>query len=334
MRWAEPAWLALLILVPLPWLWERSRPRLAWPTLAPFAGSPRGWAARLAWVPTFFLSMTIAGMAVAMARPQTVGGRVRVAAKGVAIVVALDRSSSMKAADFADGPTKLTRLDAAKRTLSRFIAGRPDDVIGIVAFANFPDPTAPPTLDHASVLRAIAALATEEGGGDGTNMGDALAYSLDALRKVSATSRVLILLSDGHNDPNRSTVKAPLDPRAGARLAHELGVTLHTIAVGGEGGVIHTPDPATGLPVAAEVGGPDVALLADLARLGGGRAFRTTDAKSLDAVFAEIDAMEKTTLTDTILTRWHERFAPWAVAALSCLAFQRFLRGGRFARLP
>ena len=98
--------------------------------------------------------------------------------------------------------------------------------------------------------------------------------------------------------------------------------------------MVHAKDPATGLPIAAEVGGPDLALLADLAKLGGGRAFRATDAKSLDAVFAAIDAMEKTTMTDTILTRWHERFAPWAVAALVCLAFQRFLRGGRFARLP
>lgn len=334
MRWAEPAWLALLILMPLPWLWERSRPRLAWPTLAPFAGAPRGWASRLAWVPTLLLSLTIAGMAVALARPQSVGGRVRVAAKGVAVVVALDRSSSMKAPDFPEGDRKLTRLDAAKRTLAKFISGRPDDLIGVVSFANFPDPTCPPTLDHEFALRAVAALSTAGGDDDGTNMGDAIAWSLDALRNTPATSRVLVLLSDGHNDPNRAGVKAPLDPRDGARIAHGLGVTLHTIAVGGAGGVIHETDPATDLPVAAEVGGPDLALLAELARLGGGRAFRATDAKSLDAVFAAIDAMEKTTMTDTILTRWHERFAPWAIAALVCLSFQRFLRGGRLARLP
>ncbi len=95
-------------------------------------------------------------MAVAMARPQTVGGRTRVAAKGVAVVVAIDRSSSMKAPDFPDGDRKQTRLDAAKRTLARFISGRPDDSIGVVAFANYPDPTCPPTLDHAFALRAVA----------------------------------------------------------------------------------------------------------------------------------------------------------------------------------
>ena len=162
-------------------------------------------------------------------------------------------------------------------------------------------------------------------------MGDAIAYALDDLRKVSATSRVLVLLSDGHNDPN---VPHPLDPREGARLARDRGVTLHTIAVGGAGGVVHQKDATTGLPIAAEVGGPDFALLADLAKLGGGRAFRAADAKSLDAVFAAIDLMEKTTMTDTILTRWREEFAPWAVAALACLALQRLLRGGRLARLP
>ncbi len=331
MRWAEPVWLSLLILAPLPWLWERSRPRLAWPSLAPFAGSPRGWAARLAWLPTLLLSLTIAGMAVAMARPQTVGGRSRIAAKGVAVVVAIDRSSSMKARDFADGDQQLTRLDAAKRTLARFITGRPDDAIGVVAFANYPDPTCPPTLDHNFALRAVASLSPAAGPDDGTNMGDAVAWALDDLRKVPATSRVLILLSDGRNDPN---VPHPLEPKAAARLARELGVTVHTIAVGAQGGVIHEKDPVSGLPIAAEVGGPDLALLSDLAKLGGGKPFRATDAKSLDAVFAEIDAMEKTTMTDTILTRWHERFAPWAVAALVCLAMQRLLRGGRLARAP
>jgi Ca-activated chloride channel family protein len=237
----------------------------------------------------------------------------------------------MKAPDFPDGDRKQTRLDAAKRTLARFISGRPDDAIGVVAFANYPDPTSLLTLDHASTLRAVAALSPAVGPDDGTNMGDAIGWALDDLRKAQATSRVLILLTDGHNDPN---VPNPLDPRTAARLARELGVTLHTIAVGGEGGVIHEKDPASGLPIAAEVGGPDLALLSDLAKLGGGKAFRATDAKSLNAVFAAIDAMEKTTMTDTILTRWHERFAPWAVAALACLAVQRLLRGGRLARLP
>jgi Ca-activated chloride channel family protein len=331
MRWAEPAWLALAVLIVLPWLWERARPRLAWPSLVPFAGAGPGWAARSSWLPTLLLSMAIAAMAVALARPQTVGGRTRIAARGVAVVVAIDRSSSMKAADFPDGDKKLTRLDAAKRTLTRFIDARPDDLVGVVAFANYPDLTCPPTLDHEFARSAVNALSPAVGSDDGTNLGDALAVSLDALRKAPASSRVLILLSDGRNDPN---VPNPLDPMAAARLCRGLGVTLHTIAVGGAGGIVRETDPASGLPIPAEVGGPDFAMLESLARLGGGNAFRATDAKSLDAVFAAIDELEKSPVTGTILTRYNERFAPWAVAALICLSLARSFRNGRLSRLP
>jgi Ca-activated chloride channel homolog len=331
MRWAEPGWLALALLIVLPWLWERARPRLAWPSLMPFAGAGPGWAARISWLPTLLLSIAIASMAVALARPQTVGGRTRIAARGVAVVVAIDRSSSMKAADFPDGDKKLTRLDAAKRTLTRFIDARPDDLIGVVAFANYPDLTCPPTLDHEFARNAVSAISPAVGSDDGTNLGDAIAVSLDALRKAPATGRVLILLSDGRNDPN---VPNPLDPMAGARLCRGLGVTLHTIAVGGAGGIVRETDPASGLPVPSEVGGPDFALLESLARLGGGKAFRATDAKSLDAVFVAIDEIEKSPVTGTILTRYNERFAPWAVAALICLSLARSFRNGRLARLP
>ena len=71
-----------------------------------------------------------------------------------------------------------------------------------------------------------------------------------------------------------------------------------------------------------------------LTRIGGGRAFRATDAGGLDAVFAAIDALEKSPVSGTVLIRYRERFAPWAVAALACLAFQRLMRDGRLARLP
>lgn len=331
MRWAEAGWLALAILMVLPWFWERSRPRLAWPSLAPFAGAGPGWAARIAWVPTFLLSLSIGGMAVALARPQTVGGRTRIAARGVAVVIAIDRSSSMKAPDFPDGTKKLTRLEAAKRTLNRFVAARPDDLIGVVAFANYPDLTCAPTLDHEFVRNSVNSLSPAVGSDDGTNLGDALAVSLQALRKAPATSRVLILLSDGRNDPN---VENPLDPMAGARLCRELDVRLHTIAVGDAGGLVREKDPATGLPIPAEVGGPDFALLEALARVGGGKAFRATDAKSLEAVFAAIDELEKSPFTGTILTRYREEFAPWVVAALVCLVLGRSFRNGRLSRLP
>src|SRR4051812_11832584 len=97
MKLAEPGWLMLLALAPLPWLWERARPRIAWPSLDGFGrGRPSGLRA-LRHLPPLLRGLAIACLAVALARPQAVGGRMRIAGQGVAIVVALDHSSSMNA---------------------------------------------------------------------------------------------------------------------------------------------------------------------------------------------------------------------------------------------
>ena len=90
-RLAEPAWLLLLVLVPLPWLWVRPRPRLAWPTLSGFRARPRAAAGMIRHVPVVLRSLAVECLAVALARPQTVGGQTRIEGRGVAIVVALDQ---------------------------------------------------------------------------------------------------------------------------------------------------------------------------------------------------------------------------------------------------
>ena len=100
MHLAEPGWLILLLLVPLPWWYQRVRPRIAWPSLDGFGGKGRAGLHRLAFVPVLLRGLAIAALAVALARPQSVGGRTRIAGRGVAIIVALDHSSSMNTVDF------------------------------------------------------------------------------------------------------------------------------------------------------------------------------------------------------------------------------------------
>lgn len=332
MRFAEPAWLILLLLAPLPWFWERARPRMTWPSLASFASAPR---ARAGWprlVSPLLRFLALAFLAIALARPQTVGGQVRNAARGVAIVAALDQSTSMTVADFPSPTgTNLTRLEAAKKTFEQFVLRRPDDLIGLVAFANYPDHTCPPTLDHQFLLNSVRSLRSAKVGDDGTNLGDALVWSLDALRRVSPKKKVLILLTDGQNQP---AVPKPADPEKAAVLARRFGITLHTIAIGKGGGIVRERDPTTGLEIPAEVKGPDFALLRRLAEIGEGRAFEATDARSLDEVFHAIDALEKSPVQATFQTRYREWYAPWVAAALAMLVLDRLLSGGPLRRLP
>jgi Ca-activated chloride channel family protein len=272
-------------------------------------------------------------MAVALARPQTVGGVIRIAGQGVAIVVALDHSSSMNTRDFpADRDTRrISRLEAAKNTFTRFVEGRPDDVIGLFVFANYADPACPPTLDHRALVEAVAALGPARPGDDGTNIGDAIAQALDALQATTPSKRVLVLLTDGNNEP---AVPNPLDPEQAAILARDLGVTLHTIAVGRAGGIVRGTDPATDAPVMAEVEGPNIPLLERLAAITGGRSFVATDADAMEGVFRTIDELEKSPVQGEIRTRYDEKFAPWAALAAALLAIDRLLVGGWLRRLP
>jgi Ca-activated chloride channel homolog len=333
MRFAQPGWFWLLILMPLPWLLERARPRISWPNLGAFLPRHRiGWF-WLRALPAIVRGLAIGCLAVALARPQTVGGVTRIAGQGVAIVVALDNSSSMNAVDFPtdQGTRVISRLEAAKTTFIRFVEGRTDDLIGLVVFANYPELACPPKLDHAFLLEATAAVHSARPGDDGTNIGDAIAWGVDALLVAPPKKKVLVLLTDGNNEP---AVPDPLDPEQGAILARDLGLTLHTIAIGRVGGPLRGMDPGVKLPVPTDVAGPNLPLLERLAQLTGGRSFVATDADALNKVFQTIDALEKSPVRGQILTRYDEHYAPWATAALSLLILDRLLSMGRLRRLP
>ena len=127
MRLAEPFWLILLALISLPWLLTRLRPRVAWPTLDEFQ---KVAAARRSSERRFRSScggLRSASWRSLPSRPQTVGGRTRIAGEGVAIIVALDQSSSMSTIDFPDGSGQpgIERLAAAKALWPRSSQGDP-----------------------------------------------------------------------------------------------------------------------------------------------------------------------------------------------------------------
>lgn len=330
---AEPAALAAFVLLPLPWLAARRRRRLAWPTLEGFRDAPTGRAGVIRHLPDLLLALGIASLAIALARPRAVGGQTRVVGRGVAIVVAIDRSASMTTDDFTmpGGETPSSRLDAAKATLARFIAGRPDDLIGVIAFANVPQRVAPPTLDHGFVLDAVRAIRPARGGEGGTNLGHALAQGLGDLQGLPESKRVLILLTDGRDAPAVSDTVAPIAPEEAASLAKRLRITLHTIAVGGPDAAAKLGDPKVA-PV--DDPGPDFERLKSIAELGGGQAFTASSAQGLDEVFKAIDTLEKSPMVGTIRTRYREGYPLFVAAALACFLGERLLREGLLRIMP
>jgi Ca-activated chloride channel family protein len=251
----------------------------------------------------------------------------------VSIVVVIDNSSSMNAVDFPTdhGTRRIARLQAAKATFSRFVEGRSDDLIGLVVFANYQDLICPPDLDHAWLLEQVAGVRSAKPGEDGTNIGDAIAWGLAALRESAPKKKVLILLTDGNNEPG---VPNPLDPAEAAMMARDFGVTVHTIAIGRLDGIPSGVAPDAPVPATADGSGPNFALLDRLADLTGGRSFSATNTDALDKVFEQIDALEKSPVRGQILTRYEEHFGLCAGFALALLVLDRMLSMGRLRRLP
>jgi Ca-activated chloride channel family protein len=317
----HPWALALLLLVPPYLLWMR-RTR---PAAIPLPGAaslvhPGDRAARW-WARLPELARVLAWvlLAVALARPRTGASVTESRAEGIAIVVAMDVSSSMLAEDFRPA----NRLEVAKRTTARFVAGRRADRIGLVTFAGEALTQVPTTTDYPLLIGALQAL--EPGAlRDGTAIGMGLATATNRLRQVPGRSKVVILLSDGENNAGE------IDPRDAARAAAALGVRVFTIGVGSHGMArVPIARGASGLRYAYLPVRIDEVLLTEIATSTGGRYFRATDTEALRRVYAEIDRMVKTPVTVRRYTRHTELYLPFLLLGAALLALEWLVRGSR-----
>jgi len=309
-QWLQPAWLVGVI------------PALVWPWVADWCLGAGRWAApvasvtgidrralragKLAWVINRAARMVALGaLALALAqpvRPETDPERfARVQSEGRALMVVLDRSSSMNA-PVGPGDRGPSRFEAARIALAEFIAGRPNDVIGLVGFAALPDLAAVPSLDRDFFRAALLAQEIARPLEDGTNLGDALALAADALRDQDALSKVVVLVTDGRNSP---ALPNPLDPQAAAALLDDLGIILHILALGTEDPTELLETEATSRPATE----PRTSLaslgreLERLAQRAGGQVFEITNPGALRAALAAIDRLETSRLEDRLPAR-------------------------------
>ena len=326
MSFARPLLLLALAALPL-WWWLRARrlrraPGTGASDLRPAAGSrERRWIARL---PVVLRSACVGAWIVAAAGPQLGSGRAEVRSEGIAIVLAVDISSSMLAEDFAPD----NRLDVAKRTATIFVRARSSDQIGLVAFAGQALTQVPLTTDYAVLQEALSRLQIGllE---DGTAIGTAIATAANRLRRAPGRSRVIVLLTDGEN--NRGTV----DPRTAAAAAASFGIRVYTIGVGTEGEApVPTGQGLQGLRYQMMPVRIDEVLLRDVAATTGGRYFRAQDAASLGRVFAEIDRLEKT-LVERVVYRNRDESFRWPLSlGLLALVLEIAVAGTVAVRVP
>ncbi len=321
----HPLLLLLLLLVPaLAWLRyaRRRQAPLAFSDGAALLGLPRSPWLPLRRLPPALFAAGLVFLVAAAARPQKGMSESRVETEGVDIVLVVDTSTSMRADDFSTATKRMDRLDAAKTVLAQFIQARPDDRLGIVAFAAMPYTIAPLTTDHAWLMLQMDRLQTGMLE-DATAIGDAIASGVNRLRDSKAKSKIVILLTDGIHNAGRLT------PPDAAQAAAALGIKVYTVGAGSD------QPRASGIFGFVQVGQEiDEATLKKIAEITKAKYFRATDLKSLEETYKAIDEMEKTKIELDQYTRYEEKFAPFLVLGLLCLAFETLLGFTRLGRLP
>jgi len=307
---AHPYLLLLLLLLPvLAWLRGKrgQRPAFLYSSVQlvrGITGITRSHAGvillRLRW-------LVLALFLVGLARPQLGEGETQIRASGIDIVVVLDVSSSMSSEDFTLQGQPVNRLVMEKAVLEPFIAKRPNDRLGLVAFAQRPYIAAPLTLDHDFLRQNLARLEIATREEDGTAIGSALTAALNRLRELKSKSKIVILMTDGQNNAGK------VPPLTAAEAAEKLGVKVYAIGVGTRGWArIPYVDAFGQKRHAQQQVNIDEDTLQRIATRTGGEYFRADKTETLQAIYDEIDQMEKTEVEVKKYQHYRELF-PWVV---------------------
>jgi Ca-activated chloride channel family protein len=333
MTFAHPLFLLLLALLPvLAWLkGKRGRPpafvyssvQLVRAILNVTRTRSGSFLAALRW-------LALVLFILALAQPRLTRSETRIKASGIDIVVALDMSGSMASEDFEVARGRLSRVAMAKEVLKGFIAKRPNDRIGLVVFATQAYIASPLTLDHEFLLQNIERLELGAIDDSSTAIGSALSTGINRLRELKSKSKVVILMTDGQNNAGK------IAPLTAAEAAKALKVKVYTIGVGMRG---MAPMPVYdrfhrkigSRPEPVDI---DEDTLQSIARMTGGKYYRADNTQKFQAIYAEIDQLEKTE-ADVKKYAHHEELFAWMITpGLGLVLLETLLRHTRLRRLP
>ena len=330
---AHPYFLLLLLLLPvLGWLKGKrgqqsaflySSVQLVRPVANISQWSPGRVLLALRW-------LTLGALIIGLARPQLTRSETSIRASGIDVVVALDLSGSMAAEDegFKLHGQQMNRVGIAKDVLQKFIAKRPNDRIGLVAFAGRAYIAAPLTLDHDFLLQNLERLnlGSIE---DGTAIGSALSACINRLRELRSKSKIVILMTDGQNNAGK------VPPLTAAEAAQALAVKVYTIGVGTRGTARIPANDMFGRKVYQTIQADiDEETLRAIAQKTGGKYYRADNTDTLHKIYDEIDKLE-TTQVETKKYVQVQELLSWVVwPGLGLLLLEILLGNTVWRKLP
>ncbi len=280
-------------------------------------------------------TLTLILLISAMARPQTGSSTSEIEASGIDIALVVDLSGSMMALDFELKGEEVTRLAAVKNVITDFIEKRPNDRIGLIAFATNPYIVSPNTLNHDWLQNNLDRLEVgliEQG----TNIGPAIGMSVNRLRKLeNSKSRIVILLTDGKDSP-----PPEVSPIAYAETSAAFGIKVYTIAAG-TNKPAKIMDPESGKPIRDLFGryrtmrfDVDTEILQKISEITHAKFYRATDTESLKDIYDDIDKLEKTEVKLKFRSAYTDQFVWPLLFGLLVFILEQILSQTRFRKLP
>ena len=320
--------LLLLVLVPyIVWYvmrFKQSLPSLKVPDTTKYVKVPKTFRLYLMHLPFLLRIILISLVVCILARPQSRHSWSNTDVEGIDIMLAVDVSTSMLAQDF-----KPNRVEALKEIAQRFIEKRPNDNMGLTMFGGEAYTQCPLTTDHTVLMNLYNSvdcnMAMRGVIDDGTAIGDGIMNAILRLKESQAKSKVIILLTDGVNNSGN------ISPQTAAEIAKKYGIRIYTIGIG-RNGMAPYPLPTGGtamLPV--EI---DEQTMTKISTETGGQYFRAQKNAELDAIYQDIDKMERTKFNVKQFSRRGELYQPFALAAMAVLLLEILLRTVVLKRLP
>ena len=313
-------WLLLALPIAAVWYFLKRNKLTAQVKLSSLKGFKAGSGLLAKLRPILFILrlLALACLITALARPRNVDVSTRTkTTRGIDIVIAIDVSASMLAKDL-----RPNRLEALKDVAAEFIRQRPNDRIGLVEYAGESYTRTPITSDKAIVLSSLDDVRYNSIIEGGTAIGMGLATSVNRLKDSKASSKVIILMTDGVNNAGF------IEPAIASELAQEYGIKVYTIGLGTNGTAL---SPTNIRPDGSFIYGRipveiDEELLKTIADETGGLYFRATDNEKLEQIYAEINKLEKTDVEEFKYTNYEEKYRPLVILAGLLLLFELLLR--------
>lgn len=267
------------------------------------------------------LLLALVSLITALARPQLGTKMKTVKREGQDILIALDVSLSMTAAD-----VKPSRLEKAKHEIASLIERLRGDRVGLIAFAGRAFVQCPLTLDYGAARMFLNAMSPEIIPVPGTAIAEAIDQAVEAFVEKERKHKVMILITDGEEHEG--------DPLTAAGTAAGEGVVIYTVGIGSIQGVP--------IPVTDERGKPagfkkdrqgnvvmtrlDEVILEKIALETGGKYYRAvTGQVELTKIYDEISGMEKKVLSSMEFAQLEERFQILLGIACVLLLLEWFL---------